>query len=323
MSDSNELVVVQKQDLMSVFTKTEQLDPILEKIAKEARSVVPDVSTAKGRDAIKSMAYKVAKSRTYLDGLGKDLVTEMKELPKRVDEHRRKAREFLEALQEEVRKPLTEWEAEQERIEAEKKAAAEAKALAEKEAAEAAAMAQRVENDHELALLLNADFDRQVQAKKAAEIQAAKERDERIAREAAEAASRAAEAKAAQERAEAAARELALKVAAEMAEKERQAAIAKAEADAARAEQEKKDAAAKAERDKAAAIEAERQRVAAEKAREEKERAAREADKAHRAKINAACLAALVEHAGLSEEDAKSAVIAIAKDLIPAMKVIY
>jgi len=323
MSDSNELVVIQKQDLMTVFTVTEQLDPILEKIAKEARSVVPDVSTAKGRDAIKSMAYKVAKSRTYLDGLGKDLVTEMKELPKRVDEHRRKAREFLEALQEEVRKPLTEWEAEQARIEAEKKAASEAKALAEKEAAEAAAMAQRVENDHELGLLLNAEFDRQAQAKKEAEIQAAKERDERIAREAAEAAKREAEAKAAKEKADAEAREIALRVQAARAEQDRLDAIAKAEAAAAKAEKDAKEAAEKAERDALEAVESERRRVAAQKAQEEKERAEREADKAHRGSINSAAAAAIVAQAGVTEDQARNIVIAIAKGLIPSVKVSY
>lgn len=42
-----------------IFTTKEQLDPIIEAIEKEARSLVPDVSTRKGRDAIASMAHKV------------------------------------------------------------------------------------------------------------------------------------------------------------------------------------------------------------------------------------------------------------------------
>ncbi len=39
-----------------------------------------------------------------------------KALPKQIDESRRIVRERLDALKDEVRRPLTEWEAEQERI---------------------------------------------------------------------------------------------------------------------------------------------------------------------------------------------------------------
>ncbi|EES5368095.1 cell envelope biogenesis protein TolA, partial [Escherichia coli] len=37
-------------------------------------SFVPDITTAKGRKEIAYLAYKVAQTKTYLDGLGKDLV---------------------------------------------------------------------------------------------------------------------------------------------------------------------------------------------------------------------------------------------------------
>jgi flagellar motility protein MotE (MotC chaperone) len=66
------------------------------------------------------MAHKVARSKTYIDNAGKDLVAELKALPKQIDESRRVVRERLDALKDEVRRPLTEWEAEQERIAAEK-----------------------------------------------------------------------------------------------------------------------------------------------------------------------------------------------------------
>ena len=119
MSEVTDLVVIEKSSAMAVFTNNEQLDPIIEEIEKEARSLVPDVSTKKGRDAIASMAHKVARSKTYIDNAGKDLVAELKALPKQIDESRRIVRERLEALKDEVRRPLTEWEAEQERIKAE------------------------------------------------------------------------------------------------------------------------------------------------------------------------------------------------------------
>lgn len=59
MSEVTDLVVIEKQNAMAVFTTKEQLDPIIEAIEKEARSMVPDVSTRKGRDAIASMAHRL------------------------------------------------------------------------------------------------------------------------------------------------------------------------------------------------------------------------------------------------------------------------
>ncbi|VFS57454.1 Uncharacterised protein [Raoultella planticola] len=124
MSEITDLVVIEKSNAMAIFTSNDQLDPLIEAIEKEARSLVPDVTTKKGRDAIASMAHKVARSKTYIDNAGKDLVAELKALPKQIDESRRVARERLDALKDEVRRPLTEWEAEQARI-AEEKAAEE------------------------------------------------------------------------------------------------------------------------------------------------------------------------------------------------------
>lgn len=104
MSEVTDLVVIEKQNAMAVFTTKEQLDPIIEAIEKEARSLVPDVSTRKGRDAIASMAHKVARSKTYIDNAGKDLVAELKALPKQIDESRRIVRERLEAKQAEEKR---------------------------------------------------------------------------------------------------------------------------------------------------------------------------------------------------------------------------
>ncbi|EGT6367902.1 cell envelope biogenesis protein TolA, partial [Escherichia coli] len=52
-------------------------------------SFVPDITTAKGRKEIAYLAYKVAQTKTYLDGLGKDLVAELKEIPKLIDANRK------------------------------------------------------------------------------------------------------------------------------------------------------------------------------------------------------------------------------------------
>lgn len=119
MSDTTDLVVISKESALQVFSTEKGLDPFMAKIRAEIDSFVPDVSTKKGRDAIASIAFKVAKSKTYLDGVGKDLVAELKELPKKIDASRKEMRDTLDAWKDEVRQPLTVWEqAEADRIKA-------------------------------------------------------------------------------------------------------------------------------------------------------------------------------------------------------------
>lgn len=81
-------------------------------LAVEAVVAEPPTATrtATERKAIASLAYKVARTKTYLDGIGKDLVAELKDLPKRIDANRKLWRDSLDAIAERVRKPLTEWE---------------------------------------------------------------------------------------------------------------------------------------------------------------------------------------------------------------------
>lgn len=118
----NELITINKIEnnqlaAVDIF-QSDGLESILKSIEDEAKSNVLDPSTKKGRDEIKSLAHKIARSKTTLDGLGKDLVAEWKSKSKLVDSERKKAREFLDNLKEEVRKPVTDWEnAEKKRIE--------------------------------------------------------------------------------------------------------------------------------------------------------------------------------------------------------------
>lgn len=113
----NELIVIPKETALEVFTQTNGLDSYIRQIEDEVNSFVPDTSTAKSRAAIASIAAKIAKSKTYLDGVGKDLVDKLKEQPKLVDAERKRMRDKLDALKDQVRKPLTDWEnAEESRI---------------------------------------------------------------------------------------------------------------------------------------------------------------------------------------------------------------
>ena len=323
MSEVTDLVVIEKQNAMAVFTTKEQLDPIIEEIEKEARSLVPDVSTRKGRDAIASMAHKVARSKTYIDNAGKDLVAELKALPKQIDESRRIVRERLDALKDEVRRPLTEWEAEQERIKAEEAMNAMHAEALEMNIRFDQELAAKFEADHEMALLMNKDFDRDREEQRRLAEQAQRERDERLKQEAAEQARRDAEAKHKAEIEAAARREAEEKARAELAERQR------VEAEQ-RADREKQEAEARAEREKAAAVEAERLKAKqAEDARlaEEKrladEQAKREANVKHRKTVGTNIVNALTSQTSLTREQAIEVLTALKDDLIPCAKIHY
>lgn len=109
------------QDLITIDPESMGLQPhdlfqsggtedLISRIEEEARSVLPDVSTPKGRKAVASNASKVDRSKTYLDGLGKDLVSRLKQQSKLIDEERRRMRTRLSELKTEVRQPLTDIE---------------------------------------------------------------------------------------------------------------------------------------------------------------------------------------------------------------------
>jgi hypothetical protein len=100
-----------QETALAVFTAEKGLEPWLQQIRTEIDGFTPDISTRKGRDAIASMAYKVARSKTALDDVGKKLVADLKEVPKKIDAERKRVRDTLEAWQEEVRRPLNEWQA--------------------------------------------------------------------------------------------------------------------------------------------------------------------------------------------------------------------
>ena len=345
MSEATGLsIVIEPKNALGVFTQPDHIESILQQVEKEVNSFVPDVSTKKGRDAIASLGLKVAKTKTYLDGLGQDLVTEYKEVPKKIDASRKTVRDRLDALKEKVLLPKLEFEAEQERLklEAERIAAEEAYSAMWHEAHDMDAVitiriaekaAAKKESDHEMALLMNDVFDR-AQADKAAEAERKRiAYEEELRRLAENAARRAVEEEARREREEAAHRESVLRGQAEQAERDRVALAIKAE-------QDKKDAIAKAEREKQDAIAAEKlkaqqeaervQREAkqkedarlAEEKRVADENAKRAADVEHRRTINRQAVADLIAN-GLPEDCAQKCVAAIAKNLIASVRITY
>ncbi len=354
MSAETQLVEVPaKETALKVYSSANGLDPFLAKIRKEIDSFVPDVTTRKGREAIASIAYKVARSKTALDNVGKELVAELKEVPKKVDAERKRMRDLLDTWQAEVRRPLTEWE----EREAARVAMLEARVqqlrdFASVDGLQASGIQVQIDNleaigvganfeefeaeahrvkSASLATLREALIAREKYESEQAELERLraeaaareqKEREERIAREAAEAERLAAERRAQEERDAAARREAEAKAAAERRELELRLATEQAEREKLEAQQRAEQAERDAQRRAEEAAAAERQRQADEQARIEREAAAREADKAHKKKINNEALAAFVA-GGMDESSARRAITLIAQRKVPHISIHY
>jgi colicin import membrane protein len=95
---------------VAVLVDEKKYSEFYKRVKAEVAAHVPDLSTEKGRKEIASLAYKVTRSKTAIDAAGKKLNEEATAKIAVVNASRRKIREELEALAEEVRAPLTKWE---------------------------------------------------------------------------------------------------------------------------------------------------------------------------------------------------------------------
>lgn len=351
------------------------LDTLVKIVHKAVEDFKGDTSTAKGRDEIKSMAFKVTKSKTAISDLGKEYLEPAKQALKNQGESIKAAVADLDELSKIVRKPLTDWQEEQEQIASEidnrlevmsfiasvsgKEPQYYIDGLAEVEAIEIddswgkkkihAEFAKK-NTIEAITVKLDAALKHEAAQKELEELrEKTRIRDEEIAKETAE---RLEKERVQQEKLDKERREREEKERAEAAEKariEREERIAnearqKAEQDAKdaeeraeqaekrrvqdladakeKAEQAKKEAAERAEREKREAVEAEQKRVEGVKKAEEAEQARLAANKKHNGKIHTAAKEAFII-AGLSEQAAIQAVKAIAKDMIPNVKISY
>jgi len=353
----NELTVLEKINIIEVFNQDGSSD-LLKKIKDEVTDITFDVTTSKGRKEIASMAYKVAKSKTYLDDAGKDLVSDWKAKSKIVDAERKKIREYLDNLKDEVRKPLTEWEEiEKNRIEKHTTNISEIKSSGiysldnwmdlqleaiqdilkeieskkindswEEYANEAAIAKENAMINVKQAIEKRIKYDDEqaelLKLRQEAEERERKDQEEKLRLEGEERAK-----KEAKEKAEIETKRI---------EQEMVKAKAKAKEDADRVEKEKNEALQakvfaekkaieaerKAKEDIELAAQRERDRIEQERINEEIAAKNREANKAHKKKINNAALDAFVI-SGMNKTQAEKAIIAIAKGQIPHITISY
>ncbi|MEY7907501.1 hypothetical protein AB9D99_14800 [Citrobacter cronae] len=312
MSEVTDLTVIEiKPEQAPVLYSAGGLNSFLEQIRELAKEV-PDVTTKKGRDRIGSLARMVGSSKTAIEKPGREYLKRLKEAVKPAEEELRVFTRECDAIRDAILKPRDEWEAEQERIKAEEAMnALHAEAL-EMNIKFDQELAAKFEADHEMALLMNKDFDRDREEQRRLAEQAQREHEERIKQEAAEQAHRDAEAKHKAEIEAAARREAEEKARAEAAERQR-----------IEAEQ-------RAEREKAAAVEAERLKAKqaedarlAEEKRKADEQAKREADVKHRKTVGTNIVNALTSYTSLTREQAIEVLTVLKDDLIPCAKIHY
>lgn len=113
----NELQVIEPNAIAQAYAKRGGTDELFDRIAQEARSFVPDVTTKKGRDAIGSLAMKISKSKTLIEKYGKELVAEQKAQIKLIDDDRISVVKKFDELRNEILAPRDAWEqAEKDRV---------------------------------------------------------------------------------------------------------------------------------------------------------------------------------------------------------------
>ena len=346
-----ELQVLEQNVIVSAFNNANGIQAIINQIKAQVSSIVPDVTTPKGRKEIASLAYKVAQSKSAIDAEGRKLKEQYTVVTNKIDADRKFARDELDAERDRIRQPLTDWEnAEKDRVAKHENAIETIKAYFAPtfiDSENIKVSIQHVENTiidssyeefenqakiakfETLELLKKALADREKYEAEQAELERLrqaeierqqKERDEKIAREAADKARVEAEAKALadrkraeQEKLEAEQREARLKLEKEQAELREQQLKQQA------IEREKQ-----AEIDRQKAVEAERLRIEQEaqaKADAElKEQQAREANKAHKKKICNEALQGLM-NISVSEELGKQILQAIHKGEVPHVSI--
>ncbi|HGT3057474.1 TPA: hypothetical protein ACM2XX_001333 [Klebsiella pneumoniae] len=323
MSEIMDLTVIEiKPEQAPALYRAGGLDAYLEQI-RQAVNEVPDLTTKKGRDRVASLAAQVSRSKTAIEKPGREYLKRLKEAVRPAEAEIKRFVDACDELRDATRKPLTEWEAEQERIKAEEAMnALHAEALAMNEEFDRH-LAARIESDHEMALLMNDAFDRE-QADKAAEAERQRiAHEEEIKRLAAAAAAREVEQRAQREREEAALREAALKAQAEQAERDRIAAEQKAEAEKiAAVEAERRKAQEEADRIRREAEQREQARLAEEK-RKADEQARREADVKHRKTVGTDIVKALVANTSLTRDQAIEVLAAVKDGRIPHTGISY
>lgn len=102
---------LKKLSIISTFSDNKKIDKAIDKFREDALSIVPDLTTKKGRDAVASIAYKISKKKTSIVSQMIDpSIEDAKAIVTSVGKGKSHFKTKMDELRDEVRKPLNEWE---------------------------------------------------------------------------------------------------------------------------------------------------------------------------------------------------------------------
>lgn len=112
MSENTEITLVSapRENIIAAYRDADLMEKIISAVEEAARAEAFDVTTASGREAAKSLAYKVARSKTFIDAIGKDLTEEARRITSDVNARRKVITDRLDALRDEVKADAVAWE---------------------------------------------------------------------------------------------------------------------------------------------------------------------------------------------------------------------
>lgn len=107
---SNEIAVIETSQIAIALSKEGGAVDLLDLVRGYANAEINDVTTAKGRKAIASLAYKVSQTKAAVEKARLDLVADEKARLKKIDAEGKVFRDGCDAIRDEIRAPLTAWE---------------------------------------------------------------------------------------------------------------------------------------------------------------------------------------------------------------------
>ena len=112
-----ELQTIEQNVIVQAFQTQGGTDALFDRIAEQARSFVPDVTTTKGREAIGSLAAKVSSSKKLAEKYAIELVADQKAKTKVVDTDRIQFCKKMDSLRDEILAPREAYaQAEKDRV---------------------------------------------------------------------------------------------------------------------------------------------------------------------------------------------------------------
>lgn len=116
-TSAQSLTIPHQDDISAWFSVDGKVAAQIELVKKAALGTVTDISTAKGRKAVNSLASMISRTKTGIDAAGKALNDDRNRLNSEVNAIRNFAKTELDALKEQVKAPVLAWEsAEAERV---------------------------------------------------------------------------------------------------------------------------------------------------------------------------------------------------------------